>query len=116
MYFPVSRLPHDGSHHGHVLIAQAAPEREGHELFGDGLDELVRPLEQGFTELRRAIHLVPFASLPLESIAVPASRSLARQAPTTSKFSSAKPSGSMTPWQPLQDGFERWSSSRSRTV
>ena len=43
-------------------------------------------------------------------------RSLARHAPIASKFSSAKPSGSITPWQALQDGFARCCSMISRTV
>jgi hypothetical protein len=32
------------------------------------------------------------------------------------KFSSAKPTGSITPWQEPQEGFARWASRRSRTV
>ena len=41
--------------------------------------------------------------------------SFTRHMPTPSKFSSAKPSGSMIAWQLAQVGFFRCSSSRART-
>ena len=41
--------------------------------------------------------------------------SVVRQAPTASKFSSAKPSGSITLWQRAHAGFARCSSIRSRS-
>ncbi len=55
------------------------------------------------------------AAAPIASIGVPG-LDVSRQAPTASKFSSAKPSGSMILWQPRTAGFARCSSIRSRIV
>src|ERR1700674_499395 len=41
---------------------------------------------------------------------------MSRQFPTESKFSSAKPGGSITRWQPAQGWFVRCSSNCARTV
>jgi hypothetical protein len=58
---------------------------------------------------------VPSASMPPASIGNP-SRVVVRHCPTGSKFSSAKPTGSMLRWQEAQTGLARWRSSCSRTV
>ena len=52
----------------------------------------------------------------LASIGALASVSIVRQRPTASKFSSASPIGSITPWHCRQPGFDRWLSSRARSV
>src|SRR5262249_60497328 len=57
--------------------------------------------------------LAPLTVVPVASTFRPDS-STVRHAPITSKFSSAKPSGSIVEWQLLQDGFLRCSASRSR--
>src|SRR2546427_4223467 len=58
--------------------------------------------------------LEPSASTPLPSIFAPLGMA-ARHCPTESKFSSAKPGGSMTRWHDAQAGLLRCSSSCSRT-
>src|SRR5262249_61167464 len=55
----------------------------------------------------------PLPAVPVASTFRPDS-STVRHAPITSKFSTAKPSGSIVEWQLLQDGFLRCSASRSR--
>ena len=56
----------------------------------------------------------PPASVPLASMGRPPS--VSRHRPTGSKFSSAKPGGSIVRWQPAQTGSSRCCSSRSRTL
>ena len=58
--------------------------------------------------------MAPSGSAPDASIGPPASLDV-RQPPIASKFSSAKPSGSIGAWQLAQTGFLRCCSSRSRT-
>ena len=61
----------------------------------------------------RAVNTVPSASCPAGSIAPPGS--LSRHSPMPSKFSSAKPSGSITRWQLAHVGLRRCISSRARS-
>src|SRR5437762_13438113 len=58
----------------------------------------------------------PFGSTVLASIGALAWPSIVRQAPIASKFSRAKPVGSITPWHILQDALSRCNSSRALTV
>src|SRR5271169_2825374 len=69
------------------------------------------------------LNLEPSGSTPVASIGAVASLrtqvtagvlSASRQRPTASKFSKAKPAGSMILWQPAQAGLERCSAMRSR--
>src|SRR5271170_715012 len=53
----------------------------------------------------------PLAIVPEGSIAAPPS--LVRNLPVASKFSMAKPMGSINRWQFAQTGFARWASMRS---
>src|SRR5580704_4491887 len=59
--------------------------------------------------------LVPSASIPATSSGAP-SGPVSRQFPTESKFSSAKPGGSITRWHPAQGWLVRCNSSCARTV
>src|SRR5579863_4741843 len=59
--------------------------------------------------------LVPSASVPATSSSAP-SAPVSRHFPTESKFSSAKPTGSITRWQDAQAGLPRCNSNCSRTV
>src|SRR5579863_3731810 len=59
--------------------------------------------------------LVPSASVPDVSSAAPSAPAL-RHFPTESKFSSAKPTGSITRWQDAQAGLLRCNSNCARTV
>ena len=98
-----------------VVVLDAPAERVGHQVLGEVAD-----------------HRRPGASAaPRAGSAGPSSRravvqrrrrrrpatplSLMRHAPTTSKFSSARPSGSITLWHDAHAGFLRCSSMRSRT-
>src|SRR5215472_1818775 len=57
---------------------------------------------------------VPSGRAPDASMGTP--ESLVRHSPIASKFSIAKPTGSITLWHPEQAGLERCSTMRSRTV
>ena len=95
-------------------MLKTPPERIRQHLLSERPQKHVRPFEQRLAKRDDAIHLVPSTSWPEASIGTPASR--VRQAPTASKFSIARPSGSMTRWQPAHDGDVRWDSILSRIV
>ena len=59
---------------------------------------------------------VPSGSVPEASMTAPANRSRSRHFPVASKFSSARPSGSITAWQAAQVAFARCFAIISRTV
>ena len=63
--------------------------------------------EQQVLQAGRAVEGGPSGSLPDASIGVPLPLSLSRHAPTPSKFSSAKPMGSMREWQEAHTGLAR---------
>ena len=87
------RLPDDVAHDRHVVVLEPTPEPINHQLLGQRADEHVRPCHQRSRRATTPSTGVPSASTPDASIGTPASR--VRQAPTASKFSSAKPSGSI---------------------
>ena len=80
------------------------PERVDQQLLGHRRDEQVRACRGSrCAASRRRRPCVPSASWPEASIGPPAS--CVRHAPTASKFSSAKPIGSITLWQLAHTGI-----------
>ena len=94
----------------HVVILQPAAERVGQQLLGHRPHELLRVLQQRLAQRRPGRR--PACRRPADPTAstTPAA-SFVRHSPVASKFSSEKPSGSITRWQVAHAGFARCCSS-----
>ena len=100
---------------GMSSASSAAAERVGQQLLGHRAHQHLRPLQQRLAQRHHAVDLAcRRRARPTHRSACPAS--CVRHAPTASKFSSARPSGSITLWQPAHAGLARCCSIRARTV
>ena len=107
---------HDLTHRRPIVILEPAAERVGQQLFGDGGRELIGPLQEQGAQARQALdRRAAHGACPSASTGLPDSSTL-RQPPMASKFSSAKPGGSITAWQLPHTGWLRCCASRSRMV
>ena len=87
-------IAHDLSHDRAVGVFERPAERIRQQLFGDRARELIGLVEQEARRPGNPSIVAPFTVVPLASTGRPDS-STVRHPPITSKFSSAKPSGSI---------------------
>ena len=76
-------------------LLQATTQRIGQQPLGEVFNEHVLSSQQDFAQARRPLNLVPSGKAPEASIGPAPRQTELRQPPRPSKFSSAKPSGSI---------------------
>ena len=98
-----------------VVVVDAAAERIGQQLLGERADEHLRPREQRLPQAGHAVEGLAVRQAARRVERRPSSPRV-RQRPTASKFSSARPSGSMLRWHAAQTALLRCSAISSRIV